>query len=168
MIGRGILRGLRARRIGLVPVLLAYALLLVGSPVTQTALLWVHLATAHEGLLPKFETPDHDEHGPEAAHDEGDHDHTGPQSGHEEIAETDGPMAASTPHEHDGRVHTHEQAPREDSAVSISAVEKEYLNPSHVLLTMPGSRVVATELVNTPMPRAIPLTIETPPPRLPA
>ncbi len=90
----------RASWARLLPLLLAYGLVLALSPVGQAGQLWVHLATEHH------EEDDHHEH------------------------RDDAPPAPDAPHEHDGVVHTHDHAPVEDPAVPADGLSKYYLLPS--------------------------------------
>ncbi|HEX7240137.1 MAG TPA: hypothetical protein VF263_07725 [Longimicrobiaceae bacterium] len=126
----------------LLPLLLAYGLVLALSPVGQAGHLWVHLATGHHEAV--------DEHHAEDDH----HEHR-----------DDAPPAPDAPHEHDGVVHTHDQAPVEDPTVPADGLSKYYLLPT-VAHAPPPARDASVGPSPEAVPRQAAFRIDTPPPRL--
>lgn len=222
----------RDLRLARLPLLLAYLLVLLGTPIGEAGFLWMHLTTAHsspakpdaeqehpaglrlreDGTLAS--TPEHDlppahEHEHAAAHGHeypAEHEHAGApvhqrarsgEHGHADesehaaapehthpaarehahvsavahVASADRELAARSvapdqPHEHGGRVHTHQQHPVPDAELLIDALSKFYLAPP----TTPAPSTSA----DARRARQIPPTlhqqaarIDTPPPRLP-
>jgi hypothetical protein len=191
-------RGLRLARL---PLLLAYLLVLLGTPVGEAGFRWVHLTTAHsspaipgvevEWVALRFDvdrtlasTPEHEPDTPPAHEHEHAAAHTHPHehSSADEHEHTDPPehdaliasardeaesrsVAPDQPHEHGGRVHTHQQQPAPDAALLIDALSKFYLAPptaSAPSLTADARR--ASRIL--PAPLQVAARIDTPPPRL--
>ena len=160
---------MRASRIGLLPVLIAYGLLLGGSPVGQAGFLRLHLANAHHELshVPGVERHRDQDSAPPHASEHHEHDrHEGGPSFRDKAPENaDRSIAPNVPHEHNGVVHTHEQSP-EGPVLLSGALSKFYLAPPIVPTPPPtrnGSRTPAVVLT----PDQVAPRIETPPPRLP-
>ena len=227
----------RDLRLARLPLLLAYLLVLLGTPVGEAGFLWMHLSTAHStpvaelagrvGLrsgedaavasapgherdtLPAHEhehehagahghphshehepasehahTPSHGygraalhehatahEHASGHAAGEHAHPHEGPhatQPQHLHIAsEAEArSFAPDEPHEHGGRVHTHDQHPVPDAALVIDALSKFYLSPPTT--SAPSASADARHASRIlPAPHQVAARIDTPPPRLP-
>jgi hypothetical protein len=108
----------------------AYACLLGLSPVGQAGFLWLHLATEHHDSAVRQTAHRHDgrqahRHAPEVDSHEADSVHEHGEHAHEHAVDADAgrsvaPVSPGAPHEHDGRVHTHDQAPVDDPAVPVA------------------------------------------------
>jgi hypothetical protein len=185
-------RGLRVARL---PLLLAYLLVLLATPVGEAGFRWVHLSTAHSspaqpgaeqahpagpGLdeLPALastpeptpHTPPAHEHEHAAAHTH-EHEHASPPEHDERIASArdeaeSRTIAPDQPHEHGGRVHTHQQQPAPDAELLIDALSKFYLAPPTTSApSLSAGAHCASRLL--PVPHQVAARIDTPPPRLP-
>lgn len=204
------LRSLRPRglRLARLPLLLAYLLVLLGTPVGEAGFLWMHLTTAHSSpAVPDAEpepvdsqfdvdralasTHEHERdtppaHEPEhaAAHAHaaphqhehaGEHEHqhadASPPEHHERIASAPRESASRSvapdqPHEHGGRVHTHQQEPAPDAALLIDALSRFYLAPTNASAPAPNADALRAPRI-LPAPHQVAARIDTPPPRLP-
>jgi hypothetical protein len=240
---------LRELRLARLPLLLAYLLVLLGTPVGEAGFLWMHLTTAHSTpATPHAEperrggvqsgaaaalasAPGHEnatpparehEHAPTHAHRHSaahasasehahpsayedelaappTHEHAAHEhdSGHgaayehtaarEDTAEhahphlatrehrriasagsqaEDRSFALDEPHEHGGRVHTHQQHPVPDAALLIDALSKFYLSPPTTPAPSPSAgNHHASQIL--PALQQVAARIDTPPPRLP-
>ncbi len=152
----------------------AYACLLGLSPVGQAGFLWLHLATEHHGP-PVRPTTEHrhdggrahrhasavDSHEAGGAHEQGEH-------GHEHPVGDDAGRSVSpgAPHEHDGRVHTHDPAPVDGPAVPVGTLSEYYLSPE-LKPAPPAARDAAVPPSAAPAPRRAASPVDTPPPRRP-
>ena len=198
----------RDLRLARLPLLLAYLLVLLGTPVGEAGFLWMHLTTAHSSpakagaeqahsggmRLDEAETLptsalEH-EHGPPPAHEhaaEHAHGHATPSAHahavaheqehvsstehHERVASTEAepePLSVTLdePHEHGGRIHTHQQHPVPDAELLIDTLSKFYLAPP----TTPAPSQAADAHHASqipPAPHQTAARIDTPPPRLP-
>jgi len=213
----------RDLRLARLPLLLAYLLVLLGTPVGEAGFLWMHLSTAHSTPVAELagrvglrsgedaavaSAPGHErdtlpahehehagahahrhpaphahepasehEHAPEHEHASGHaagehaHPHEGPhvtQPQHLRIAsEAEArSFAPDEPHEHGGRVHTHDQHPVPDAALVIDALSKFYLSPPTT--SAPSASADARHASRIlPAPHQVSARIDTPPPRLP-
>ncbi len=165
----------------------AYACLLGLSPVGQAGFLWLHLATEHhdsavrqtahrhDGGQAHRHAPAVDTHESDGAQEHGEHGHEHPAGpGHavddEHSADDAGrsvaPVSPGAPHEHDGRVHTHDPAPVDDPAVPVGTLSKHYLSPE-VTPAPPAPRDAAVPPSAAPAPRRAASPVDTPPPRRP-
>ena len=156
----------RGRGIGLVPVLLVFGLLLIGSPLGQSGPLWLHLATADHTSLdqtPVGQDHDHEATGrPAAAHG---HEH---EAAPKPAARADQriPIGPNAPHEHDGIVHTHAPQPEQNSVPVLSALFRDYLASASHTVSAPAVESERSEPLILWIPALIALPVETPPPRL--
>lgn len=218
----------RDLRLARLPLLLAYLLVLLGTPVGEAGFLWMHLTTAHsspasmdaeperplglrlreDGTLastsrhepPPAHEPEHTaapkherragsgENGHADARDhaaavehthaaEREHahvssgEHANPSEDHARIASTQTEPAAQSvapdqPHEHGGRMHTHQQHPAPDAELLIDALSKFYLAPPST--SAPSTSADARQARQIPpTPHQVAARIDTPPPRLP-
>lgn len=147
----------------------AYVCLLGISPVGQAGLLWLHLATEHGGSAPHPAAEHAHAGGPAHRHDASGHDASAGSdgdSGHELHRHAGVPVAPNAPHEHHGRVHTHDQPPVEDPAVPVDALSKYYL-PTDPTAPRPPARGPAVTPAPAPAPLQAAPGIDTPPPRRP-
>lgn len=168
----------RAPWAALLALVAAYACLLGLSPVGQAGFLWLHLATEHHGPSVR-PTAEHLHDGGRAhRHASADHDGSGREHGHpagpgqavddEHSADDDArrSVAPGAPHEHDGRVHTHDQAPVDDAAVPVGTLSEYYLSPE-MKPPPPAARDAAVPPSAAPAPRRSASPVDTPPPRRP-
>lgn len=159
-------RGPCARpRIGLVPVLLVFGLLVIGSPIGQSGPLWLHLATADHTSLDQTsvaEDHDHEATGGSAADSHG-HEHAPERVAQEEDRTPVGPNA---PHAHDGIFHTHAPEPEQNSVPVLSALFRDYLASASHTVWAPAVESERSEPLILSIPALIALPVETPPPRL--
>jgi hypothetical protein len=165
----------RAPWTALLALVVAYACLLGLSPVGQAGLLWLHLATEHHGTSAR-PTAEHRHDGgrahrhASADHDGSSRDHDHPAGpGHavdvEHSADADA-RRSGAPHEHHGRVHTHDPAPTDDPAAPVGTLSKYYLSPE-VKPPPPAARDAAVPPSAVPAPRHPASPVDTPPPRRP-
>jgi hypothetical protein len=148
-----------ASRIGLLPVLFAYGLLLGGSPAGQAGFLWLHLATAHHEVPHASSVERRHDHDSTHPHPSEHHEH----DRHEEDASR---SIANAPHEHDGVVHTHEPRPDKDPVLLSAAASEYYLSPTVTPIPLPARYGSRTPWM-VPSPDQVTPLVETPPPRLP-
>lgn len=158
----------RVPRAALLALVLAYACLLGISPVGQAGLLWLHLATEHHGVAVRPTAEHAHDAGRAHRHDSARHDGSGGGHGHTAPPGDDAgrPASPGAPHEHDGRVHTHDPAPVGDPAVPAGALSEHYLPPD-VASPPPSARDAAVPPTAAPAPRRAAPPVDTPPPRRP-
>lgn len=160
----------------LLALVVAYACLLGLSPVGQAGFLRLHLATEHHDAAARRTEHRHDggraHRHASAGHDASDHDHDAPAApAHaaedEHSADRAGrSVAPTTPHEHHGRVHTHDPAPADDPAVPVGALSEYFLSPE-VKPPPPAARDALVPPSAAPAPRRAAFPVDTPPPRRP-
>ena len=163
----------RAPWAALLALVAAYACLLGLSPVGQAGFLWLHLATEHHDSAVRQTAHRHDggqahRHAPAVDGHEADGVHERGEHGHEHSARDDTrrPVSPGAPHEHDGRVHTHDQAPVDDPAVPVGTLSEYYLSPE-VKPAPPTGTDAAVPPSATRAPRQAASPVDTPPPRRP-
>ncbi len=157
----------RAPWFALLALAAAYACLLGISPVGQAGLLWLHLSAEHGGSAPHAAAEHRHDGGTAHRHAAADPDR-GPDSGpgHESDGDAGRPVAPNAPHEHHGRLHTHDRSPVEDPTVPVDALSKYYL-PADPTAPRPPARDPAVAPAAAPAPSPTAPRIDTPPPRRP-
>ncbi len=134
-------------------VLVAHLSVLGNSPIEQGWNLAVHLAKDH--------------HGAAHHHTSGQDEHAGPQQAMFAGTDLDGiqlPVAPNVPHEHRGRMHTHEQSPTEHPFLLTVSLAKFYLFSDPLPSPPPPARDNGW-VRSVAAPLQITLSVETPPPR---
>jgi hypothetical protein len=134
--------------------------------VGQAGLLWLHLSTEHGASASHAAAEHAHDGGPAHRHGPAGHDGTGGGTGREIDRDADRAVAPSAPHEHHGRVHTHDRSPVEDPTVPVDALSKYYL-PTDPTAPRPPARDPAVAPAALPAPPRISPRIDTPPPRRP-
>jgi len=135
-------------------VLVAHLSVLGNSPIEQGWDLAVHLAKDHHAGVRQVSVP---------------HEHDGARQAMFAGTDLDGiqlPVAPNVPHEHRGRMHTHEQSPTEHPFLLTVSLAKFYLFSDPLPSPPPPARDNGW-VRSVAAPLQITLSVETPPPRLP-
>jgi hypothetical protein len=110
--------------------LAAYVLVVGDSHIGQGWRLWVHLATNPHATPHQVSAHHHDDHEPGHRHGSERHEHPAHPS-----SDAHNPQEASpatipliVPHEHDGKVHTHEQSLAEEPVLLTVTLSKHYVS----------------------------------------
>jgi hypothetical protein len=169
----------RAPWAALLALVVAYACLLGLSPVGQAGFLWLHLATEHHDSAVRHTAHRHDgeqahrhaaaveSHEADGVREHGEHGHEHAAADAHSAEDGAGrSVSPGAPHEHNGRVHTHDQTPVEDPAVPVGTLSKYYL-PPEVKSPPPTARDAAVPPSAAPAPRRAAFPVDTPPPRRP-
>jgi hypothetical protein len=107
-----------------------------------------------------------DTHESDGVHEHGEHAHEHADDDEHSAGNAGRSVAPDAPHEHDGRVHTHDQAPVDDPAVPVGTLSEFYLSPE-VKPPPPTARDAAVPPSAAPAPRRAASPVDTPPPRRP-
>lgn len=150
-------------------VLVAHLSVLGNSPIEQGWDLAVHLVKDHHAGVRQVSVHHDHEHGSTQRHASEQHEHDGAHQAMFAGTDLDGiqlPVAPNMPHEHQGRVHTHEQSPTEHPFLLTVSLAKFYLFSNPLPSSPPPARDHGW-VRSVAAPLQITLSVETPPPRLP-
>lgn len=135
-------------------VLIAYAAVLASSRLVQAGLLGIHLATEH-GVVEVAEA---------SLGVGGDHGHEHPHADEHGRHHAPRPVEGAQPHEHDGRVHTHE-LPLEDERIGALTETSKHHPPIPPVPVAPAARWANPTTPVRRSPARIAALVEPPPPR---